>query len=110
MNKKHLERQLIEAKNNYNYFFMKMVIKVLQICFKLASILLISEIFNYTIINILAIIYTIISLFNIYDTISNYKFIIEDIKNTLKIKELSFEIDLNVISSNLFKGILNYGK
>ena len=110
MDKTYLEEQLKIARENYNYFFMKMIVKVLQVCFKLASMLLISEIFNYTIINIIAIIYTIISLISIYDIITNYKYIIEDITKTFKIQEISFEIDLNVIGDNLFKGILNYGK
>ena len=109
MNKTLLDNQIEAAKYNYNYFFMKMIVKILQVCFKLASVLLISEIFNYTIINIIAIIYTIISLFSIYIIISNYKYIIEDIRKTLKL-EVSFEIDLNTISDKLFKGILNYGK
>lgn len=110
MNKTYLDNQIEAAKYNYNYFFMKMIVKILQVCFKLACILLISEIFNYTIINIIAIIYTIISLFSIYIIISNYKYIIEDIRKTLNLEELSFEIDLNTISDNLIKGILNYGK
>ena len=84
MNKTHLDNQIEIAKYNYNYFFTKMIVKILQTCFKLSCILLISEIFNYTIINIIAIIYTIISLFNIYIIISNYKYIIEDIRKTLK--------------------------
>ena len=100
MNKTHLDNQIEIAKYNYNYFFTKMIVKILQTCFKLSCILLISEIFNYIIINIIAIIYTIISLFNIYIIISNYKYILE----------VSFEIDLNTISDKLFKGILNYGK
>ena len=99
MNKTHLDNQIEIAKYNYNYFFTKMIVKILQTCFKLSCILLISEIFNYT----------IISLFNIYIIISNYKYIIEDIRKTLKL-EVSFEIDLNTISDKLFKGILNYGK
>ena len=106
MNKTHLDNQIEIAKYNYNYFFTKMIVKILQTCFKLSCILLISEIFNYTIINI---IYTIKSLFNIYIIISNYKYIIEDIRKTLKL-EVSFEIDLNTMSDKLFKGILNYGK
>lgn len=109
MNKTHLDNQIEIAKYNYNYFFTKMIVKILQTCFKLSCILLISEIFNYTIINIIAIIYTIISLFNIYIIISNYKYIIEDIRKTLKL-EVSFEIDLNTMSDKLFEGILNYGK
>ena len=99
MNKTHLDNQIEIAKYNYNYFFTKMIVKILQTCFKLSCILLISEIFNYT----------IISLFNIYIIISNYKYIIEDIRKTLKL-EVSFEIDLNTMSDKLFKGILNYGK
>lgn len=79
MNKTHLDNQIEIAKYNYNYFY-KNDSKILQTCFKLSCILLISEIFNYTIINIIAIIYTIISLFNIYIIISNYKYIIEDIR------------------------------
>lgn len=88
---------------------MKMIIKVLQIFFKLSFILLLSSIFNYLIINIIAIIYTIIAFINIYNIIKNYTYIISDIKNTLNI-DLSFELDLNTISSNLFKGMFNYGK
>lgn len=110
MKKLYIENQLAEARYNYNYFFTKMIVKLLQVCIKLACVLLISEIFNYTIINIIAIVYTIFSLINIYMIITNYKYIIEDIKNTLGIEELVFEIDLNVISRDLFKGILNYGK
>ena len=110
MNNNYLNNQIEIAKYNYNYFFMKMITKILQICFKLAFVLLVSEIFNYTIINIIAIIYTIISLFNIYIIIRDYKYIIEDIRDTLGIKELAFEIDLNTISDNIIKGILNYGK
>ena len=45
MDKTYLEEQLKIARENYNYFFMKMIVKVLQVCFKLASMLLISEIF-----------------------------------------------------------------
>lgn len=99
----NINNQLETAKYNYNYFIMKMIIRILQECFKLSCVLLISDIFNYTIINIITIIYTIISLFSIYN-------IIEDIRTTLGIDKLSFEIDVNVISNNLFKGFLSYGK
>ena len=109
MDMSYVTNQLEEAKYNYNYFFMKMIIKVLQVCFKLSFILLLSSIFNYLIINIITIICTIISFVNIFDIIKKYKYIIDDIKNTLDIDYL-FELDFNVISSNLFKGIFNYGK
>lgn len=106
----NINNQLETARYNYNYFIMKMIIRILQVCFKLSCILLISDIFNYIIINIITIIYTIISLFSIYNIIINYNNIIEDIRTTLGIDKLSFEIDVNVISNNLFKGFLSYGK
>ena len=106
----NINNQLETARYNYNYFIMKMIIRILQECFNLSCVLLISDIFNYTIINIITIIYTIISLFSIYNIIINYNNIIEDIRTTLGIDKLSFEIDVNVISNNLFKGFLSYGK
>lgn len=109
MNRVFLNNQIEEAKYNYNYFFMQMIIKILRVCFKLSFVLLLSSIFNYLIINILAIICTVISFINIFDIIKKYKYIVDDIKNTLGIDYL-FELDFNVISSNLFKGIFNYGK
>ena len=45
----------------------------------------------------------------IYNIIKNYVYIIEDIRDTLNI-DLSFELDLNVLSNNLFKGMFNYGR
>lgn len=109
MNKSYLNNQLEEAKYNYNYFFMKMIVKIIHTCIKLSVVLLLSSIFNYLIINIMAIICTIISFISIYNTISNYKYLIIDIRNTLGI-DLSFELDLNTLSNNLFKGIITYGK
>ena len=41
--------------------------------------------------------------------VKNYVYIIEDIRDTLNI-DLSFELDLNVLSNNLFKGMFNYGR
>ncbi len=110
MNKSYFDKQVRLAYDNYNYFFMKMIVKILQISLKLACVLLISGIFNYTFINIIALIYTIISIYSMYETICNYKYIIMDIKDTLGFENVSFEIDLNYISNNIFKGLLNYGK
>lgn len=109
MSNSYINNQIEEAKYNYNYFFMKVIIKVLQVCLKLSFILLLSSIFNYFIVNVIAIICTIISFISIYNIIKNYVYIIEDIKNTLNM-DLSFELDLNVLSNNLFKGMFNYGK
>ena len=104
------DKQVKLAYDNYNYFFMKMIVKILQISLKLAIVLLISEIFNYTFVNVIALIYTIISIYSMYETICNYKYIIMDIKNTLGYDNISFEVDLNFISNNIFKGLVNYGK
>ena len=46
MNKSFFDKQVKLAYDNYNYFFMKMIVKILQISLKLATVLLISEIFN----------------------------------------------------------------
>lgn len=108
MKNSYIDVQKNNAINNINFFFMKMIIKILQVFIKLAFVLMISEIFNYTIVNIIALIYTFISIYNIYEISGNYIYIIRDIRNTLNIKNISFEIDLNTISNNLFKGILSY--
>lgn len=110
MNKSFFDKQVKLAYDNYNYFFMKMIVKILQISLKLATVLLISEIFNYTFVNVIALIYTIVSIYSMYETICNYKYIIMDIKNTLGYDNISFEVDLNFISNNIFKGLVNYGK
>lgn len=106
----YLDKQIIMAKNNYNYFFMKLLLSVLKIIFKLSIVLLISSIFNYLIINIIAIIYTIYSLFAVLYFSKYYIDIINDIKNTLGYNNYSFEIDFSLIDKNIFKGMLKYGK
>lgn len=110
MNKSYFNNQKVIAYDNYNYFIMRMIVKVIQCILKISIILLISGILNYTFINIIAFVYTIISIYSIYLIICNYKYIIMDIKNTLNYQDLSFVIDLNFISSNIFKGLVNYGK
>ena len=110
MNKTYFNNQKITAYDNYNYFIMKMIVKVIICTLKLSIMLVISSIFNYLLINIIAIIYTIISIFKVYEIIYNYKYIINDIKNTLDYQSISFEIDLNAITNNIFKGLISYGK
>jgi hypothetical protein len=48
---KFLDKQISEARNNYNYFFIKLIFSIFKNIFKLSIILLISSIFDYTIIN-----------------------------------------------------------
>lgn len=110
MNKIYFNNQKIMAYDNYNYFIMKMIVKIIICTLKLSIMLVISGIFNCLFINITAIIYTIISIFKVYEIIYNYKYIISDIKNTLNYETLSFEIDLNVVTNNIFKGLISYGK
>lgn len=102
--------QVREAKYNFNYFFMKAIVKVMQILMKLAIILLLNQIFNYIIVNIITIIITIYCMYDIYTTIIEYKEILDDIKFTLKDEQFFYEIDLNTLFNNLFKTEEKYGK
>ena len=106
----YLDKQIRIAKDNYNYFFMRLIFSVLKVIFKLSFILLLSSVFNYLIINIIALIYTIYSLCNIYFIIKYYSGIINEIKDTLGYDDYSFELDFNLVNNNIFKGMVKYGK
>lgn len=106
----YLDKQLKEAYVNYNYFFVKLIFSIFKIIVWLAFMLLISSIFNYTIINIMVLIYTFYALYSIYDIWKYYTIIITDIKETLKLDNLSLEIDTNLLNINFFKGVVKYGK
>lgn len=101
---------MLSAKENYNYFFMKLLFGILKVIINLSVVLFISVIFNYLIFNIIALVYTIYSMYVIYSVIKYYTDIISDIKNTLGYNYYSFEIDFSLINKNFFKGILRYGK
>ena len=105
-----LDKQIREAKDNYNYFFMRLFFSVLKIILKLLCVLLISGIFNYLFINIIALIYTIYSLYCLYDICNYYFNIICEIKETLRYNEFSFVIDFCLVNNSILKGILKYGK
>lgn len=106
----YLEKQFRDAKDNYNYFFVKLVFDILKILVKLSIMLLISSIFNYVIINIIVLVYTFYAIYNIYSLCNYYFDIIYDIKNTIGYSDLSFEIDFSLININYLKGALKYGK
>jgi len=106
----YLDKQVIDAKNNCNYFFVKLIFCVLKNLFKLSIILLISGIFNYTIISIVVLVYTIYSLYDTFNVCKYYFNIINDIKNTLGYNDFYFEIDFNLIHSDFFRGVIRYGK
>lgn len=102
--------QLSLAKENLNYFFMTVVTKVLMFIFKLSLCLIINGIFDYFIINIICLLYTIYSMINIYKMVTNYSEIIKDIKSIIKVDKLYFEFDFNLIKNGLFRKKENYGK
>lgn len=92
--------------DDYNYFFVKLIVKVIQNLFILSIMLIICSIINTTFIYILGLLCLLYIANNIYITYSKYTFIIQDIKETLNIKNLTFEIDLNMFSKNLFKELV----
>lgn len=105
-----LDKQINEANDNYNYFFTKLIFCILKITFKLLIVLLLSSIFNYIFINIIAILFTIYYFYNIIKVSKYYIDIIRDIQETLGYTKLCFEIDLNLLHINLFRGVVRYGK
>ena len=110
MNSNYYNEQVLVAQENYNYFFAKLICCIMQIFIKLSIVLLIDVIFNFTIINIISLIYVIYAMMTIFKCISYYMDIIYDIKNTLNLSNLSFEIDFSLIHYDFFKGIVEYGK
>ena len=106
----YFDRQIKIARDNYNYFFMKLIFSIFNIIFKLTILLIIVSFFNYVIINIIALLYTLYSFYRIYRIYVYYIAIINDIKNTLGYNDFVFELDFNLINRNIFKGVLKYGK
>lgn len=110
MNSNNWEKDLSDAKNNCNYFLGKLIYSIFGIIFKLSLIILISIIFNYLIINIIALLYTIYALYQILAVINYYSKIINDISETIGEPIKSFTIDLNIQPKKLIKKIINLGK
>ena len=107
---KFLDQQIRIAKDNYNYFFMKLLFSVLKIIFNLSVVLLFSSVFNNLVINIIALIYTIYSMYSIYFVSIYYINIINDIKDTLGYNDYIFEIDFSQVNNSVIKGLVKYGK
>ncbi len=105
-----LNKQKNDAKNNFNYFFMSMIIKIFKCLVFLLSFLLINLIFDILVINIITLIFTIYTIFKIYGIVDEYNYILNDIRNTFNKEEFNFIIDYDYLKNNLFKGILNYEK
>ena len=72
--------------------------------------LIIASIFDYIIINIIALLFIFYSFYKMYRISIYYKNIIRDIKDTLGYSNYIFELDINLININIFKGVLKYGK
>lgn len=106
----YFDKQIKDARDNYNYFFMKLILSIIKIIFKLSIMLIIFSFFDYTIINIIVLLYTFYSFCEIYRISIYYKDIIIDIKDTLGYSNYIFELDFNLINRNIFKGVLKYGK
>lgn len=105
-----LDKQISNARENYNYFFIKLIFSILKNIFKFSIILILSNIFDYTIINIIAIICTLYYSYKIISISAYYLNIINDIKNTLGYEDYSFEINVELLSNYFFRGEIRYGK
>lgn len=105
-----LDKQINEARENYNYFFLKLIFLIFKNIFKLSTILFLCSIFNYTVINIIAIICTVYYFYSII-SISKYYFnIIKDIKDTFGYEDFSFEINIDLLHNDIFNGEIKYGR
>ena len=105
-----ISKQIIDAQNNFNYFFMVIIIKVFKLLSLLAVILLISQLINNIIINIITLILTFYIFYKIYSTIDIYKYILDDIQNTLTNTKFNYIIDFKVFKNNLLRKEVKYGK
>lgn len=110
MNKTFLDIQKEHARENFNYFFMKLISKTLNYLLKITLFLLVTEIFDYTIISIFCFIYVIYSIYSMYNVYSNYNSIMKDIKESIDGDEIYYEIDFHQLKNNLLGKEVNYGK
>ncbi len=104
------KKQLDLAKENINYFLTKIIVKILEFLFKISICLIINGIINNIYSNIICILFISYTSYNFLKVIINYRNIIFDIKNTLKIKNFYFEIDMRLIKNSLFRREENYGR
>ena len=106
----YFDKQIKVARDNYNYFFMKLIFSILIFIFKLSVMLIMASIFDYITVNIIVLLFVFYSFYEIYRIFIYYMDIINDIKNTLGYNDFTFEIDFNLINRNLFRSVLKYGK
>lgn len=106
----YLDKQIFNAKENYNYFFVKLIFELFKILIKISFVLVLCSFFNNIFINIIAGIYLIYAIYFIYFVITYYFNIINDIKETLGYDNLFFEIDLRNLNGRMFMSVVKYGK
>lgn len=105
-----LDRQILKAKDNFNYFFMIMISKILRLLVILALILLISQIINITFIYQMVVILILLSFYKIFQIIKYYTYILEDIRSTLPHENIYYVIDFSLMKKIIFKKSENYGR
>lgn len=110
MNNSFLEKQINTAKDNLNYFFMKMITKIIKLFIVFTCVLLINQIFDTLFINIITLIFTLFFIFRVYKIIDEYTYILNDIKNTFNTTKFSFIVDTDIIKKDLIGMVVKYGK
>ena len=110
MNNSFLEKQINVAKDNFNYFFMKMITKIIKLFIVFTCILLINQFFDTLFMNIITLLFTLIFIFRVYKIIDEYTYILNDIKNTFIDIEFPFIVDTNVIKNDLIGMVVKYEK
>ena len=102
-----LDKQKDIAMENYNYFLIKIVFKVLFIFFKISILLIVNQFFNSIILSLLCIFFIILSIYSMFYNIKKYYYILNDIKKTLNYTETYIIIDFKSYS---IKKIFSYSK
>lgn len=104
------DKQKNDVRENYNYFFLKLINLISKDIFKLSSILFLCCIFNYTISNIIGIMCIIYYFYNIISISKHYADIIKDVKKVLGYGCFYFKINFGLLNNNIFKGDVKYGR
>ena len=105
-----INKQIRDAKDNFNYFFVAAIVKVIKCMLLLCSVLVLNILFDNLIVYIITLIYTLYTFYKIYNIVNMYKYILEDIKKTLYKEKFYYVIDTNKIKNNLFGKVVKYGK
>lgn len=110
MNNNYIIKQIKDANNNFNYFLVRLITLIIKAIFTISIVLIINSFILSTTINVISIIFCIIYGIYLYNKISYYIDIMLDIRNTISKEKITYELDLNILSDNLFAKRLNYGK